>query len=170
MTVCRKWVIYTILCSAIYLQNNQKVEHSTKEYTIQYPQDWTFDSSGQMNTTFILFSKPEQQDTFRENVNLMIQDLTGMNLDLNGYTKLSVNQIKGIKDSEIFESKDLKKDGMTYHQIIWKGFVSGRKLKFKQLYFIKDNKAYLVTLTCAENAYDDYVKTGTIILNSFTLK
>ncbi len=152
------------------VQGQEIEEHSTKEYSIQYPEDWTFDSSGLMNTTFILYSKPELQDTFRENVNLMIQDLTDMNLDLNGYTKLSVDQIKGIKDSEIFESKELKKDGMAYHQIVWKGFVSGRKLKFKQQYFIKDNKAYLVTLTCAESTYDTYVKTGTIILNSFTLK
>ncbi len=165
-------IIITLLLSvfSVNSQGQELQEYSTKEYTINYPKDWTFDSSGQMNTTFLLFSKLEENDTFSENVNLMIQDLTGMNLDLKGYTALSVKQIKSVKDSEIIESKGLKKSGRDYHQIIWKGFVAGRDLQFKQLYFLKDNKAYLVTLTCEQKAYTEYVNIGTSILNSFTLK
>jgi len=154
----------------VHMQGQELEEHNTKEYTIKYPKDWTFDASGQMNTTFVLFSKLEQQDPFRENVNLIIQDLTGMNLDLKGYTELSMNQIKGIKDNKVIESKELKKDGVAYQQVVWKGFMSGKKLKFKQLYFIKNNKVFLVTLTCTEKSFDDYVEMGTAILNSFTLK
>lgn len=151
--------------------NAQELEtYDTDDYSIDYPKDWTFDTSGQMNTTFIILSKLEINDTFRENMNLSIQDLTDMDLDLKGYTELSVKQIKSVPNSEIFESKDVKKDSITYHQIIWKGFVTGRNLKFKQLYYIINNKAYLLTFTCEENKYDDYIVIGTKILNSFTLK
>ncbi len=154
---------------AIEVKSQEFKVFKATEFSINHPEDWTPDTSGQMNTSLLLFSKPEQNDTFRENVNVMIQDLTGMNLNLKKYTELSLEQIKSIKDSKIFESTELKRDGETYHQLVWKGFVSGKKLKFKQLYFIKNNKAFLVTLTCEEKAYDDYVKTGTLILNSFIL-
>jgi len=151
--------------------NAQELEtHDTKDYSISYPEDWTFDTSGQMNTTFIIFSQLELNDTFRENMNLMIQDLTNMNLDLEGYTKLSLKQIKAVPNYSIIESKDMKKGNITYHEIVWKGFVTGKNLKFKQFYYVRNEKAYLLTLTCEENKYDTYSKVGTKILNSFTLK
>jgi len=165
--------IIQLLFLSLFLLNSYAQElkdFNAKDYSVKYPEDWTFDTSGQMNTSFIIFSKLEQNDTFRENVNLMIQDLSGMSLDLKGYAELSLGQIKSIKDSKILESKNLKKDALPYHEIVWKGFVTGKKLKFKQLYFVKNNKAYLVTLTCDETAYDRYEKIGTTILNSFIVK
>ena len=162
-------VLFLVLTS-MNVTGQELKEFDTKAYAITYPGTWTLDTSGQMNTSFLIFSKLEENDTFRENINLTIQDLTGMNLDLKGYTALSENQIKSVKDSEIFESKELTKNNTPYHQIVWKGFVAGKNLKFKQLYYIKDNQAFLVTFTCEQATYDDYVEAGTAILNSFILK
>ena len=55
-------------------------------YSINYPGNWELNKSGQMGTSFILFSPlSSEQDQFKENVNLLIQDLTGYNLDLDKY-------------------------------------------------------------------------------------
>jgi len=58
-------------------------------YAIQYPDSFILDKTGQMGTTFILLSKQtSQQDMFRENVNLMIQDLTGKKISLDKYVEI----------------------------------------------------------------------------------
>ena len=165
-------IIQLLFLSLLFINSNAQelINFDTDGYSISYPKGWTFDTSGQRNTSFIIFSKLEQNDGFRENVNLLIQDLSGQNLDLKKYTELSVNQIKSIPNSEVFESKDLKKDSLQHHQIVWEGFIYGKNLKFKQLYFVENNKAYILTLTCEQNKYEDYILLGTKILNSFTLK
>ncbi|MBC8172388.1 MAG: hypothetical protein H7X71_00660, partial [Chitinophagales bacterium] len=43
-----------------------------KNYSIQYPSTWELDQSGQMGTSFILFSSlEEKEDQFMENINLI---------------------------------------------------------------------------------------------------
>ena len=63
-------------------------------YSIQYPPTWELNQSGQMGASFFLFSPLESdKDKFKENVNLLIQDLSGQNIDLNKYTEISEGQI-----------------------------------------------------------------------------
>ena len=60
---------------AIAQQENWKTL-STETYKIDYPADWTADRSGIMGPAFVLFTNlTDSNDTFRENVNLIIQDL-----------------------------------------------------------------------------------------------
>lgn len=48
-----------------------------------------------MGTSLIILSPLEsEKDTFRENVNLLIQDLTGLDIGLDQYTKISEDQMK----------------------------------------------------------------------------
>ena len=56
---------------------------NTESYSIQYPENWELVTSGQMNTSFVIFSElSSETDPFRENVNLIIQDLKGYHMDL----------------------------------------------------------------------------------------
>ena len=58
-------------------------------YSIQYPLSWNLNQN-QMGTSFIILSPMEsEQDKFSENVNLVIQDMTGKDIDLDKYTKIS---------------------------------------------------------------------------------
>lgn len=168
-----KILLFILIISSIYSfsqdQNNWEII-DTKEYHIEYPNNWQLDTTGRMNTEFILFSKREEKDSFRENVNLSIQDLSNHLLNLASYTELSINQIKAIPNSKIIESGTLEKNNIKYHKVIWKGFVSNKNLKFKQIYFVKNNKAFLLTLTCEEKAFEKYEPIGTKILNSFIIK
>src|ERR1700758_2867940 len=77
-----------------------------KEYTVKYPADWQLDKSGQSGTSFVLFSPLENKaDLFKENVNLLVQDLTGKNIDLTKYTEISEGQINTMMpNSKIIES------------------------------------------------------------------
>ncbi len=141
-------------------------------YTIQYPSTWQLDQSGQLGTTFILFSLIEsEQDAFRENVNLLIQDLAGKNIDLDQYAEISEEQIKTmITNSKLIESKREKKNSSEYHKIIFSGDQSALHLMFEQYYWVINEKAYALTFTTEQNKFESLKETGEKILNSFMLK
>ena len=68
---------------------------SENNYSINYPDNWELNKAGQMGTSFILFSPlSSKKDNFKENVNLLVQDLKGHDLDLDKYVEISEGQIK----------------------------------------------------------------------------
>jgi len=140
-------------------------------YSINYPEDWELNKSGLMGSSFILFSPlSSEQDQFKENINLLIQDLTGHNLNLEKYAAISEEQIKTmITDGNILESKRVTTDTLSHHQIIYTGRQGIFNLKFEQYYWVIGDKAYVLTLTCEETQFENYQKVGEEILNSFKL-
>lgn len=150
------------------IENNWKTI-TENGYSIQYPETWDLDKSGQMGMSFILLSKKSSpQDKFRENINLMIQDLKGMNIDLNKYNEISEGQIKTmITNSNLLESKRVKANDNEFQKVIYSGDEGIYKLKFEQYYWVKNGKAYVLTLTCELDQFDAYKTTGEKILNSF---
>ncbi|MDJ0644759.1 MAG: PsbP-related protein [Flavobacteriaceae bacterium] len=164
--------LITLFCLSF---SSAQVDHQWNQiekesYSINYPSNWQLDTSGRNKTEFIILSKREENDPFRENVNLIIQDLSNHIMNLESFVKLSEDVIKQTPSATIIESKKIENDGRTYHQIIWKGFISKQILKFKQLFFIKNNRAYTLTLTGREKEFENYLPIGDKILTSFILK
>lgn len=142
------------------------------QFEIKYPSDWTADESGMMGTHFILFSPLSgETDQFKENVNLLVQDLTGYDLTLDAYVELSENQIKTmITDGKIFLSERIKAENAAYHKVIYSGIQGEFDLKFEQFYWVRNNTAYILTLTCENDQFEAYRETGEGILHSFKIK
>ena len=140
-------------------------------FSIQYPENWDMNKTEQMGVCLAFLSKQTSpQDKFRENVNVLIQDLSGKNIDLDKYVVISEEQIKTmITNATLLESKRLSKNGSEFQKVIYTGDEGIFKLKFEQYYLIKDDKAYIITLTCEIDQFDAYKKTGEKILNSFQL-
>ncbi|WP_188597433.1 hypothetical protein [Polaribacter pacificus] len=160
-------VIMVVFLTATVKGQTKKEVLETAAYTIEYETDWTLDVSGKMNTLFLLFSKAEQDDFFAENINLVMQDLKGLNMTMKSYIDLSENQIKTmVKNSKLIKSEAI---GSKY-MMVWSGEMGGQELKFKQYFFMKDEKAYVLSLTTLLTTYDEYIGAGDKILNSFKLK
>jgi len=142
------------------------------KFEIKYPSDWDVDKNGQMGTSFFLFSPlSDESDKFKENVNLLIQDLTGHNLTLDQFVELSNNQIKTmVTDGQIILSDRITDDEIEYQKIIYSGKQGIFDLKFEQFYWVLDDKAYVLTLTCENSQFNKYQKIGEEILNSFVIK
>jgi hypothetical protein len=142
------------------------------DYSIQYPDTFDLDKSGQMGMSFILLSKQtSQQDLFRENVNLLIQDLTGQNIDLDKYVEISEGQIKTmITDGNLIESKRLTDKNKEFQRVIYTGKQGQFDLKWQQFFWVVNKKAYVLTLTCEINQYDNYVSVGEEIMKTFMIK
>jgi hypothetical protein len=140
-------------------------------YSINYPDKWELNKSGQMRTSFILFSPlSSEKDQFKENVNLIIQDLTGYNLNLDKYVEISESQIKTmITDGKIIESKRITTKTLNYQKVIYTGKQGLFDLKFEQYYWVVGDKAFVLSLTCEESQFDNYKEKGEKILNSFNI-
>ena len=171
-----------ISCGGSTIQNEQKAEAVKRitgwellkqdDYSIQYPKDWELNQSGQMGTKFILFSALEdQEDQFRENVNLISQDLGSNDVDLDQYTEISENQIKTMMTNcTVYESKRIKNASGDYQKLIYAADQGAFRLKFEQLYWIENDFAYVLTLTCEESKFSSFKQVGEKIMSTFTLR
>lgn len=141
-------------------------------YSVHYPAEWELNQKGQFGMLFILLSPPESSDdNFRENVNLVAEDLKGRKIDLDEYAKASEQQVRSIINNvSIKESKHMNNGSTEYHKLVYTGDQGLYSLQFEQHYFIKDNKAFVLTLTCLKDKFDQYKETGEGIMNSFELK
>jgi len=181
--------IATLLCCVACGQPNTETATETKtekatvekvagwknfakdNYTIQYPSDWTLDESGSMGTSFFLFSPIESEtDKFKENINLLIQNLAGQNLDLDKYTAISEEQIKTLmQGAEIVESKRIKTGSDEYHKLIYSGYQEANHLQFEQYYRIIGDKAYILTFSSEKDKFASTAPLGEKIMNTFLL-
>lgn len=145
---------------------------SDDQFEIAYPSDWKLDNSGQMGITLFLFSPlSDETDKFRENINVIIQDLTEYDLTLEQYVELSENQIKTmLNDSEIILNEKVKNDFSEHQKIIYSCKQGDFDLKFEQFVWVIENKAYILTLTCEKNQFEANQQIGEKILNSFKIK
>ena len=141
-------------------------------YKIEYPSDWTLDRSGQMGMSFLLLSeRSDSDDQFRENVNLIIQDLGGQTITLDQYVQLSEDQIKTlITNSNLLKSERLRSPDTDYHHVVYTGDQGTFALQFEQHYYIVHGKAYVLTFTAEQSAVEEYQRIARQVLSSFTLK
>ena len=141
-------------------------------YSIQYPDNWELNTEKSMGTSFILFTEQtSSEDKFRENINLIIQNLEGYNLNLDDYVAISEEQIsKMVTNGIIIDSKRLNTNNTEFQKIIFTGKQGLFQLKFVQYYFVKDEKAYVLTFTCEEIQYEKYSLISDQILESFLFK
>ena len=142
------------------------------EYSIQYPSTWELNQSGQNGISFILLSKLDSaHDNFRENITLLIQNLSGANIDLNKYTEISENQIKTLAtNSTLIESVRLKNEGLEFQKVIYTADQGIFHLKFEQYYWVVNEKAYVLTFSAKQDAFNSYKDVSEKILNSFKIK
>lgn len=149
--------------------NWKTINEST--YSIQYPDNWELNTEKSMGTSFIIFSEQtSSEDKFRENINLSIQNLEGYNLNLDAYVAISEEQIsKMVTNGKIIDSKRSNKNNTEFQKVIFTGKQGLFQLKFVQYYFIKDEKAYVLTFTCEEIQYEKYIFITDQILDSFLL-
>jgi hypothetical protein len=124
-------VVFTIAISLLFSISvsfaQEKIdgwEHLKKEkFEIQYPANWELNEEGLMGTSLILLSLIlHQDDAFRENVNLLIQDLSSYPMNLDEYAKLSTSQIETmIEDGVLISSEKIKGELYEYQKVHYTG-------------------------------------------------
>ncbi len=159
-------VIILCLTHQLYAQDWHTLDKS--DCSITYPSNWELNESGLMGITFGLFSpQTSTEDLFRENVNLVVQDLTGMGIDLDQFTEISTNQISSMFTNSIIQLNERVGD---YQKLIYEGEQAPFNLSFEQYYWVKNDKAYILTFTTETEQFSNYQEIGEQIMNSFQIK
>ena len=136
-------------------------------FSIQYPKDWAQMKQG--NAVIFISPRADSNDMFRENVNVILQDLSAQPMDLEQYGALSRKQIIGMYGANAIISQGSailagqKAECLTYNMSY-----NGRAEKIKSCWFIKSKMAYLFTYTAEPAQFTNYEKTATSLINSFT--
>lgn len=151
-------------------------------YSVKYPVDWDLQQSDNLESgtvvsktvrsQFVVLSQIESpQDRFRENVNLVIEDLNGQKPNLDEYSRAADSQLKlMMKNCKILESKKVNKGSQQHYKTIWTWEYQTIPLKVEQYRWLSDGKAYVLTFTSEQNKFAQFQQVGKKILDTFTLK
>jgi hypothetical protein len=134
---------------------------------MRYPDTWTAGTE----QGILIFKSPlaDAADKFQENVNVVLQDLSSHPMTLEEFTTLSVEQYKQMKGTvEFISISDVTLAGQKTKKAVLKMNYYGTQLKLKQMWFVKNKAAYLITYTAAEAEFANYEPLATTLMNSFT--
>jgi hypothetical protein len=168
------FLLFIILCGDSYSQTvpiTKMLRISRSNYGLSYPENWSLDTSRRLGADLFLFSPQENEmDKFRENVNVLIQNLQGQNIDLKRYKQITDNQITNLAtDSKVFESSILQGEKGEFFKMSYTMSQNQLMLQVTSICFIHKELAYLVTFTSEANKYGNYQRISDVILNSFSL-
>ena len=159
----------TILISSPAFSQDEKVKKwDTDKYYVEIPANWSFDGSGANGTKFMMYSPSDGEgDTFKENINLIVQDSSAQPMSLDDYTELSLTQYMSMG---VTVSENVQTANPMRQKLVLSTEQGGYKLRLVQYYWMIDDHAYVLTLTCLQDEHDDYWEAGIKAMDSFKVK
>lgn len=138
-------------------------------FSLQYPATRTYQKDV-YGAQVMFFSPQPAGDKFRENIGV-VEELLPTAMWVNDYYLSIKSQLQSlIKDYMETTNEDITINGVTAKKIIYEGTQSSYKLKWMQVFVIKDKNAYVLNYTATADTFADFEKEATAIINSFILK
>jgi serine/threonine-protein kinase len=142
-------------------------------YRLRFPDTWTVDQSGMFGSRFFLFAPLDTAgDTFRENVNLMMNDMRAYPQATLEYladgAKQQIEQL--ITDAKVHEFRIAYNGDDKYYLMEYTGKQGQFNLHWKQLYVLANGTFYVLTFTAEESQYTRYLPLAERMFASFALK
>lgn len=162
-----------------YVVFNYVQKHSFKEYssakekfTMRYPADWTLREDVE-GAAVIFFTPLENEfDIFKENVNIIVQEVPEKLLDLEKYTDMAIRQMKAVFKENLIplDSSKTYLAGLPAYKFVYLGKGPEAELKIMHIWAIKKNKAYQFTYTAISSKFDLYIDDVEKMINSFKIQ
>lgn len=160
------------LIAVSQIPDKEWITYNDSLWNIEYPTSWEFSKQNSIGARFTISAPKESEtDLFHENISLVVQDLTGIEINLDQFSEISEEQIHEILPNfeEITNERLTNKNG-EYQKFVYSGTQTDFTLIFEQYYLIIDNKSIILTFTCEKEKYFAFQKTAERILNSFVFK
>lgn len=137
------------------------------DYTLPLPPGWTVKEGCSATDCSILAPQDHKQDTFLENINITIAAAPAKNYPVGKYTDFSVNYLPSvIQDFKILERTKLKGNA---EYLVYQGTKSDFAQTWKQYYFIRGEKLYILTFTAEQGQYPAYMEKMGTLLDEFRI-
>ena len=166
-----------VICLLFLFSCNQESDisyKSKKGYHFSYSnKEWKIEELKEYGSLTVLLNLLEEKSNFISNINIAVQDLSSMSINLEEYHNLTIKQIEQVLGKDAIQSdKNIKISDISGKEIIYtmpKNLENGNliNLKLKQVYFIKNNKAYLITYTAKVKDFETYLKSANKVFETF---
>ncbi len=106
-------------------------------------------------------------DRFIENINIVFDNLSSKNYTVDQYAQYSISYLpKVVKGFKVHEKKKLKPN---VYMVIYSGEKSNFAQKWKQYYYVKNQKVYVVTFAAETSKFEYYLPFVNDSLASFKI-
>lgn len=167
-------LIFSLLIIFIACNQNSLTYKSGKGYSFKYSEkQWEIEENT-MQT--LLFNKQEKESDFKSNINIIVQDLAGHSMTLADYHHLTLSQMEeALGRNTVQSDKEIKISGKLAKEIVYTmpqnvNKANTNELKLKQIYFIKNNKAYLITYTAKMDDFDTFLSSANEIFETLKVE
>lgn len=163
-------ILLIIICThPLFAQNKNRAAlkalpwktATTDSYSVKYPRGWELDMTARMGTLFFIFAPPTSaNDKFKENLNLMTEDVSTYNVTLDKYVDGSKGSVTNALKNAKFQSDTKEKiNGRECRHLMYTGEQKDFDLQFEAYIFMVRNRAYIFTFTGEQKNYNIYSKT-----------
>lgn len=140
----------------------------TDSYTIIIPEGWKIKEGCLPGDCSLLAPHDNFEDTFLENINIVVAKAPAKNYPVKKYADFSVGYLPSvIENFEVIDRKPIANNG---EYVIYQGIKSDFKQTWKQYYFIKNEGLYIITFTAETDRFDEYINKIQANLDSFQIK
>lgn len=158
-------VLALVFTANILFAQTEWTKKESETYTLSYPNDWNYKDDAGSGLVFTLMSPAaDDKDDFSENINLIETAVPeGSNLD--ELKEPLIEQLKAVITDFKLVSMNKTAKGM---EVVYTGSMGKYKLKWKQWYILKGDKAYILSFTAQTATYATYLPTAEKIIASFS--
>ncbi len=147
-------------------------ENGQYGFALQYPAAWSF-AENQGGAAAIFYSPKENAlDIFKENVNIVVQDISRNPMTLEKYTETAIAQMNAVFgiNIEILVSTRISIDNRPAHQFIFIGKGPDGNLQYQCRWTLVGTTAYQITYTALASGYQKHLAQAERVMNSFRIR
>lgn len=146
-------------------------DNSRVGFSLKYPVTWSFGED--INGAAAIFYSPKENalDTFRENVNVVVQDLSVKPMDLEEYTKTAIIQMQAVFETnlQIIDSSPIMVANEPGHQFVFIGKGPDGEIYYLCRWTVVGTSAYVLTYTGKSLGYPKHLAQARRIMKSFRI-
>ncbi len=154
-------------------------DNNAEGFRIQYPQNWTMEEGA--SGTLVAFKSPQDTgDTFLENVNIVIEDISQAGkVTLKDYEDAALALLKeasskpdaNLADIKKVDGKEITIDNTPARYIAYTSTFkpNSSKLYSRQYFTIKNGKVYIITYTASQQKPDTFMDLVKSMVDSFQI-
>lgn len=160
-------VLLFVFRKAIFMNSYRS---AADHFSIKYPGTWQKEEN--KGGAAVIFMSPLESnlDTFRENVNVVVQDASGNRMSIEKYTEMAMQQVAAVfkQNIELVESTGTILAGKTAYKYV---YIGRGEIEFKimHVWTISGDNAYQVTYTALLSQYDEYINQVEKMIKSFRI-
>ncbi len=157
-----------------FFQKNQYLpyKNNKKKFSIRYPAGW--EAVETQKGVDVIFKTPTEGtwDNFRENVNLIVQDISQKPMTLEAYSSLAIDQMQAIFGENLLiqAAEEVSLAGRPGFKFEYIGKGPDGELHFRHYWTLVDSNAYQITYTAMDNSFDQYIDQVEHMIKTFRIQ